>query len=122
MTDHGRTIPAFRPIAAGHVLVCRQSASILIRSGEDVVLVDNEQPAGNAPAGFRQASFGVDLVASRVQIVDAAGNLQTRSIDPGTVADPVPSIDGGCTIHRLNTQIRAPGFAAGASLCRERLT
>ena len=102
---------------------CRPAGRVpfSVRSGEDVVLVDDEQPAGNAPAVFGQPGFGVDLVVGGMQIVDAAGDLHARGIDPRALADPVARVDRRGAAHGLNAEIGAPGLGAGAGLGRQRL-
>ena len=107
---------ALRPVTAGHVLVCRQGAPVLIRSGENVVLIHDKKPTRNAPAGFGQPVFGIDLVVSGVQIVDVAGNLQASCIDPWAVADPVACIDRRYAAHGLNAEVGPPSLATGARL------
>src|SRR5262245_7957894 len=119
MANHGSTITILGPVAARHVFVGWQRPSVVRRARENVMLVDDEQPTGNATAVLGAANLDIDLALVGVEIFDTRGDFLPLSVHPRSLANAIARIDRGFPGFCLSAEIGAPRFASRSCLCRQ---
>src|SRR5689334_353951 len=111
MADHCGTYSTARPIAAGPVLIRWKRPTIGLRTSQDVVIIWRITPSGNHGATLGQRSLHVQFIVVAMEIVEAFRDDFALEILPRAAPDPIPSVDGGCTVYSLDAEISPPGLA-----------
>src|SRR5262249_43266342 len=115
MTNHGRTLTALGPVAAGSILAGRERGAIRLGAGQDVVHVRGVAAAVDRLALLGQRRLLVEVVRA-VQLAHVLRDHDPLGVLPRAGADPVAGVDGA---RALGAQVGVPGLASRAGrLCQ----
>jgi hypothetical protein len=113
MPQHGAPLAAAAPVAAGHVLVARDGASVGLRAGQYVTHIGTVAASIDHCTLFVERRVLVEIIGA-MELVHVLGDHDALGVVPGSLADPVARIARRRTAGRRGAQIGAPRVAARA--------
>src|SRR5262245_59834704 len=107
MADHGRSLPALRPVATSTILAGREGRAVRLGAGQDVVHVRCVTAAVDHLSLLGERRLLVEVVLA-VQLGHALGDDGALGVLPGSAPDAVLGVDGAWP---LRAQVGTPGLA-----------